>query len=151
MAEQRRQQIANLSDVCPTGGASPSTDFVEKKMSEVVTPEDEARHWYLVCRCIQEFHPEREEEALTRLAVAKKEVESWPFGMQRELYFHQEPFHAACLLAQHELEVDNYLERYLLIRDGDIAEWTLKTIAKRRAAGTRRRHAKMDKELEELG
>jgi hypothetical protein len=48
----------------------------------------------------------------------RKKVEGLPVK-EMELFFHSEPFDVACRLAGHPLRVEDYLERYLKIRDED--------------------------------
>jgi hypothetical protein len=45
-------------------------------------------------------------------------VEAMPLE-EVELFYHSEPFDVACRLAQHPLDMENYLSRYVQIRDGE--------------------------------
>jgi len=74
--------------------------------------------WSVVRRCIREFHARRSTSALSKATRLRKKIEGLPFE-EKELFFHAEPFDVACRLAGHSLRVEDYLARYLEIRDGE--------------------------------
>jgi hypothetical protein len=86
------------------------------KSSLVIPGEAQDRFWHVVKRCVHEFHPKNSSSVLTKVNRLRKKVENLPID-EMELFFHSEPFDVACRLASHPLEVENYLERYLEIRD----------------------------------
>jgi hypothetical protein len=47
----------------------------------------------------------------------RKEVERLPVE-EMDLFYHDEPFEVACRLAGRSLRVEDHLEQYLKIRDG---------------------------------
>lgn len=86
--------------------------------SSHVTPRDATEHfWSVVRRCIREFHAKRSKSALGRATRLRKRVHQLPVE-EMDLFFHGEPFDVACRLAGRSLRVEDYLDRYLKIRDG---------------------------------
>lgn len=87
------------------------------KSSQVI-PRDAADHfWSVVRRCIRLFHAKRSVSALGKATRLKKKVEGLPVE-EMEIFYHGEPFDVACRIAGRSLRVEDYLDRYLKIRDG---------------------------------
>lgn len=94
------------------------------KPSEVILVADQELFWKVVRDCIREFHSvcaKRSLEAATRL---RRKVNAMPIE-ELELFYHAEPFEVACNLAERPLDVRQFVEPYLRIRD---------SIAKRKSA-----------------
>jgi hypothetical protein len=51
-----------------------------------------------------------------KAAQLRKKIESMP-KESMELFYHSEPFDVACDLANHPLNLERHLDRYLQIRD----------------------------------
>jgi hypothetical protein len=85
--------------------------------SSRVIPEDAQDHfWSVVRRCVREFHADRSSSVLSKVTRLRKKVEQLP-PEQMELFYHSEPFDVACRVADRPLKVEDYLTRYLEIRD----------------------------------
>jgi hypothetical protein len=87
--------------------------------SSAVIPKDEQDHfWSVVRQCIQRFHACCARSTLAAATRLRKKVN----GMEvekMELFYHAEPFDVACNLANKALDVKNYLDEYLEIRDAE--------------------------------
>ena len=86
------------------------------RKSAVIPVDARQDYWRVVRSCIRVFHPKQSANALKKAARLRRTVEKLPIR-EMELFFHAEPFDVACDLAGHELKVEQYLNRYLRIRD----------------------------------
>ena len=75
--------------------------------------------WDVVRDCIKDFHPPFAIKALGKVTELRKEVDLKMPIEQRELFYHAEPFDVACNLANDPLDVKDYLQEYLRMRDSD--------------------------------
>jgi len=84
--------------------------------SKVIPDHAKDRFWFVVRDCLVEFHDMDKSIVRAKVNNFRKRVENFPEdGM--ELFYHSEPFDIACRIAKHRLNVDNYLPRYIEIRD----------------------------------
>jgi len=65
--------------------------------------------WAVVRECLIQFHG----KAL--------EIEFFRKGVKDDLFYHNEPFGIACRIAKNPLAVENYIERYIQIRDVELS------------------------------
>jgi hypothetical protein len=86
------------------------------KTSKVISAKSQACFWRVLKKCLLEFH-EASPTLLGKARQLRRRIEEAPIE-EIKLFFHAEPFHVACDLAHHQLDVKDYLERYLEIRDG---------------------------------
>jgi len=84
--------------------------------SKIVPADEQLHYWSVVQRCLTEFHRLTESAARKKVRQCQKEVEQLPQATA-EFFFHAEPFDIACRIAESELDVTNFLTRYLEIRD----------------------------------
>ena len=85
--------------------------------SSSVIPKDEQDHfWSVVRQCIRRFHARCATATLVEATRLKKKVNGMPLE-QMELFYHAEPFDVACNLADNALNVKDYVDEYLEIRD----------------------------------
>lgn len=75
-------------------------------------------YWQTVQECLVRFHGNNPEH-LQRLTSLKDRVSHLDETTQM-WQWHQEPFYCANHLAQNNLDVRNYLQEYLMIRDGEL-------------------------------
>jgi hypothetical protein len=84
--------------------------------SEII-PEDAQQHfWAVVEQCLREFHPLDSGPSVQKMRQLQERLLKVPIE-EFELFFHSEPFGVACALAGQRLKVEDYLSRYLEIRD----------------------------------
>ena len=88
------------------------------RSSRVIPTDAQDRFWSVVRDCVREFHAKASPTILRKVNRLRKKVESLPLP-EMDLFFHSEPFDVACRLAGHPLNVEDHLEGYLKIRDGD--------------------------------
>jgi hypothetical protein len=87
--------------------------------SSNVIPKDEQDHfWSVVRQCTRRFHARCASATLAAATRLRKKVNGMPVE-QMELFYYAEPFDVACNLANHPLDVRDYLNEYLEIRDAD--------------------------------
>lgn len=55
---------------------------------------------------------------MARVSRLRQRIDEAPIE-EIEMFFHGEPFDVACNLASRQLKVDEFLKRYLQMRDGD--------------------------------
>jgi hypothetical protein len=89
--------------------------------SKVIPNDAKDQFWSVVEACLVEFHHKPRARARSQVYQFRKKVEDLP-TKEAELLYHSEPFDVACRLANHPLEVGNYLTRYLQIRDSEDEE-----------------------------
>jgi hypothetical protein len=111
-----------LSHRCGSRRAEPAEREEEKtglmSSSKVIPDEAQDHFWSVVRNCVREFHADRASSVLSKVTRLRQKVERLPTE-ETELFYHAEPFDVACRLADHPLKVEDYLERYLQIRDKD--------------------------------
>ena len=88
------------------------------KSSDVIPKEEQDHFWSVVRQCIRRFHACCAPSTLAEATRLRRKVNSMPVE-QMELFYHAEPFDVACNLADNPLDVKDYLDRYLEIRDAD--------------------------------
>jgi len=84
--------------------------------SNIIPMAERDHFWEVVRGCIKSFHACCEDLALTKATSLQQRVNGMPVE-EMELFYHAEPFDVACDLAGNRLDVKNYLQRYLEIRD----------------------------------
>ena len=87
------------------------------KTSKVISGDSQEHFWRVVRRCLKEFH-QASQGVLTRVSRLRQRIDKAPIE-EIEMFFHGEPSYVACNLAGHHLNIEDFLERYLQIRDGD--------------------------------
>jgi len=88
------------------------------RSSHVIPADAQDHFWSVVRHCVREFHAKCSSSVLSKVNRFRKKIEQLPIK-EMELFFHSEPFDVACRLAGHSLKVEDYLDRYLKIRDED--------------------------------
>ena len=88
------------------------------KSSNIIPKDEQDHYWSVVRQCIRKFHSCCASAALREATRLRKRVEGMPVE-QMELFYHAEPFDVACNLAKNPLDVKDYLDEYLEIRDPD--------------------------------
>ena len=86
------------------------------KTSKVISRESQEHFWDVVRACLREFH-HAPRTVVAKVSKLRREIEGAPIT-EIELFFHSEPFHVACGIAGRRLPMEQYLQRYLEIRDG---------------------------------
>ena len=87
------------------------------KTSKVISCESQEHFWRVVRTCLREFH-HADRPAFARLTRLRQRIEEAPLA-DLEMFFHSEPFDVACNIARREIKVEDFLARYLEIRDGN--------------------------------
>lgn len=87
------------------------------KTSKVISCESQERFWRVVRMCLREFH-HADPAVLAKVTRLRQKIDEASIE-DIEMFFHSEPFDVACNVARRQLNVGDYLERYLQIRDGD--------------------------------
>ena len=82
-------------------------------IDEIILNECEVHFWKVVDSCLTEFHGK---SFLKRRKNLYKKIMSSSIE-ERQLFCHNEPFDIACNISGKELDVRNYLARYIEIRD----------------------------------
>jgi hypothetical protein len=87
------------------------------KESKVISLESQEDFWRVVRTCLREFH-HADRAALARFSRLRQKIGE---GTKEELeiFFHSEPFFVACNIARRDLNVKDYFQRYLKIRDSN--------------------------------
>jgi hypothetical protein len=86
------------------------------KTSNVIPKDEQDHFWVVVRQCIRKFHSRCASRTLPKAARLRRKVNDMPVE-QMELFYHAEPFDVACNLANDPLDVKDYLDEYLTIRD----------------------------------
>ena len=84
----------------------------------------------MVRDCLREFHKMTTEKTRRRAMQLRKKIESMPNGSV-EFFYHSEPFDVACDIANHPLNLEEYLDPYLKIRDEKHGNGTLEQVLRR--------------------
>jgi hypothetical protein len=72
--------------------------------------------WAVVEDCLREFHGMRQDGIRRKAGKLRSGIDGMTTGEQ-EYFYHSEPFDVACEIADQPLDVQEYLDRYLHIRD----------------------------------
>ena len=88
------------------------------KSSDVIPKDEQDHFWSVVRQCIRSFHARCGSRTLAEATRLRTRVNGMPVD-QMELFYHAEPFDVACNLADNALDVKDYLDEYLKIRDAD--------------------------------
>lgn len=88
------------------------------RKSKVTTAQAEEQFWSVVEACLREFHHQRPNSIAKGITKLHNQVKEMP-PQAIQLFYHAEPFDVACRVADKDLDVRDYLPRYLEIRDGD--------------------------------
>jgi len=86
------------------------------KSSEIIPKDEQDHFWSVVRKCIRRFHACCASRTLAEATRLRKKVNGMRIE-QMELFYHAEPFDVACNLADNALDVKDYLDEYLEIRD----------------------------------
>jgi hypothetical protein len=86
------------------------------KSLDVIPKAEQERFWRVVRQCIRVFHSRCASTTLPKAARLRKKVNDMPVE-QRDLFYHAEPFDVACDLAGKRLDVREYQDEYLKMRD----------------------------------
>jgi hypothetical protein len=86
------------------------------KTSHVIPKDEQDHFWGVVRQCIRRFHASCASLTLAKATRLRRKVSGMPVD-QMELFYHAEPFDVACNLAGNPLEVKDYLNEYLTLRD----------------------------------
>jgi hypothetical protein len=86
------------------------------KTSNVIPKDEQDHFWRVVRQCIRKFHARCASRTLAKAARLRRKVNDMPVE-QMEVFYHAEPFDVACNLAADPLDVKDYLDAYLTIRD----------------------------------
>ncbi len=101
--------------------------------SSAIVPDDaKDQFWSVVRECLREFHKMATEITRRKAARLQKKIESMP-SESMELFYHSEPFDVACDIANHPLNLERHLNRYLQIRDEKHGNGSLKQVLRRAA------------------
>jgi hypothetical protein len=88
------------------------------RSSNVIPSDEQAHFWNVVRQCIRTFHAAHASSTLAAATRLRKKISGMPLE-QMELFYHAEPFDVACNLADNPLDIRDYLDEYLKIRDAD--------------------------------
>jgi hypothetical protein len=72
--------------------------------------------WAVVEDCLREFHAMKQEAIRRKAGKLRNAIESMT-AAELEMFYHSEPFDVAGEIANKPLSVEDYLDRYLAIRD----------------------------------
>jgi hypothetical protein len=84
--------------------------------SRAVPDDAKDEFWAVVEDCLREFHGMKSEGIRRKAAKLRSAIERMTRG-ELESFYHSEPFDVACEIADNRLNVEDYLDRYLHIRD----------------------------------
>ena len=70
----------------------------------MMTTQAKQHYWQVVTDCLVEFHGLPHPAARRKCGELRKEVESRPTAMERNLFYHREAFDVACALAGRQLD-----------------------------------------------
>ncbi len=82
----------------------------------VVSDNPEKEFWIVVEQCLHAFHAMKPVAIRTKTKTLRDTIERMT-SSECELFYHSEPFDVACELAGNQLNIDEYLDRYIHIRD----------------------------------
>jgi hypothetical protein len=85
-------------------------------ISDVIPDEVKAEFWLTVRDCLVEFHGMASQQSQLGVDELQSSIQSLT-DSQEMLFYHSEPFDVACNIARNPLNSDDFLERYLEIRD----------------------------------
>ena len=108
--------------------------------SNVIPDEAKDLFWSVVKVCLREFHEMPVEAVRRKSARFRNKIEQLPFDAM-EYFYHSEPFDVACDIANHPLNLEGHLSRYLQIRDEEHGNGTLKQIPRRPSKPSWRKRA----------
>ena len=84
--------------------------------SNIVPDDAKDDFWAVVEDCLREFHGMKPETIRRKSGKLRNAIEGMTTG-ELESFYHSEPFDVACDIADHPLNLADYLDRYLHIRD----------------------------------
>lgn len=84
--------------------------------SKVVPDDAKDEFWAVVERCLREFHALKQ-DAIRRKAGKRRSTVERMTAAEVEFFYHSEPFDIACEIADNPLNVEDYRDRYLQVRD----------------------------------
>ncbi len=85
--------------------------------SAKVVPDDaQNEFWAVVEDCLHEFHGMKQPDIRRRVVKLRSAIERMTIS-ELESFYHSEPFDVACDIAAKQLNLQDYLDRYLKIRD----------------------------------
>ena len=85
------------------------------KTSKVISSASQEHFWRVVRMCLREFH-HASPSVLARVTRLRQKINEASVE-DIEMFFHSEPFDVACNVARRQLNVEDFLERYLQLRD----------------------------------
>lgn len=86
------------------------------RSSKVVPDDAKDEFWAVVEDCLRELHGMKQEGIRRKAGKLRNAIERMTTG-ELESFYHSEPFDVACEIADNPLNVQDYLDRYLHIRD----------------------------------
>ena len=92
--------------------------------SKTALCEAKDQFWSVVRGCLREFHKMTSDMTRRKATQLRKKIESLP-NEAMEFFYHSEPFDVACDIANEPLNLQEFLDRYLQVRDGQQANGTL--------------------------
>jgi hypothetical protein len=84
--------------------------------SKVVSEDAKREFWAVVQACLSEFHGIKRETLRRKADKLRNGIERMTVA-ESEYFYHSEPFDIACELADNPVNVKDYLDRYLHLRD----------------------------------
>ncbi len=84
--------------------------------SKVIPDDAQDEFWAVVEDCLREFHGMKREGSRRKAGKLREAIEQMTTS-EMESFYHSEPFDVACDIADDPLNVKDYLDRYLHIRD----------------------------------
>jgi len=109
-------------------------------MSSARSVADDAKEefWAVVRDCLHEFHKLNRVMTRRKAAHFRKNIEAMRKEIT-ELFYHSEPFDVACDIANHPLNLEKYLDRYLELRDQKHGDGAVKQVRRSPSRGTAHR------------
>lgn len=96
----------------------------------IVPDKTNDQFWSVVRGCLRQFHKMTAEMTRRKAAQLRKRIEGMPNDTM-EFFYHFEPFDVACDIANQQLDLEKYLDRYLQIRDGKDANGVFEQVKRR--------------------
>ena len=84
--------------------------------SKVVPDDAKDEFWGVAEDCLREFHEMKQDAIRRKVGKLRNAIERMTTA-ELESFYHSEPFDVACDIAENALSVEDYLDRYLHIRD----------------------------------
>ena len=84
--------------------------------SNVVPDDAKDDFWGVAEDCLREFHGMKQDAIRRKVGKLHNAIERMTTA-ESEFFYHSEPFDVACEIADNALNVEDYLDRYLQIRD----------------------------------